>query len=524
MAPRKSKKGNPVVVSYKTVEDLKILKDWFYNFDVEAGRDFRFRAIQRVRALGSRGRLPHGIEATSFLTSICLEDDRGAKDSNILQMSYTMAIIRFVNGLLDPFQKANFAIPLHQLAKNLGLPGFFVELRHMGTHESLPSLVMLRIACTRALNWLYDNYWCHIEDDEFDDGDEEDISELSEKMLKHLAEIQTDLESIITSTQLLNNLKTYKKIRKSDLDHIYKYGDSSSESAIKYNKAVRYIKSISDIPHKSSDHFSGDEVLATQLVFKNNLIYNNDKISSKEGKLKFNPLLVKLFKPLIQELGLNFQIYLWLVIASALRNDDGLGIRCDLYPRLELKLKHDFEYIQLIEWIGVLFEMIVSAEFSKDFEFVVSPELATENEDIHKRLSSRNELLAYLLIKADEILGQTKVDNLDSFEHQNVVYCKVRDLIKNNNKLNNVYNSENKSRFDSLVDYAESLCKSAKSLAALPTVDDILGTVKHKLPEAELPVAKRAKVSEEPVTDKPPKIYILEPHSDWEPTPFGTFV
>ena len=53
---------------------------------------------------------------------------------------------------------------MHLLAKQLNLPTYFVELRHMGTHENLPSLDILRSTCSKALTWLYDNYWCHVEE------------------------------------------------------------------------------------------------------------------------------------------------------------------------------------------------------------------------------------------------------------------------------------------------------------------------------------------------------------------------
>lgn len=48
---------------------------------------------------------------------------------------------------------------MYQVAKEIDLPASFVELRHQATHEDLPSLVVLRRATTRALEWLWDYYW-----------------------------------------------------------------------------------------------------------------------------------------------------------------------------------------------------------------------------------------------------------------------------------------------------------------------------------------------------------------------------
>ena len=51
---------------------------------------------------------------------------------------------------------------MHTLAKTLGLPTSFVDIRHAATHEALPSLPLLRAATTRALDWLWENYWCSL--------------------------------------------------------------------------------------------------------------------------------------------------------------------------------------------------------------------------------------------------------------------------------------------------------------------------------------------------------------------------
>ncbi|KAG0125863.1 Las1-like-domain-containing protein [Tuber indicum] len=57
---------------------------------------------------------------------------------------------------------------MHTLAKTLGLPTSFVEIRHAATHEALPTLPLLRTATTRALDWLWENYWCSLSDSDSD--------------------------------------------------------------------------------------------------------------------------------------------------------------------------------------------------------------------------------------------------------------------------------------------------------------------------------------------------------------------
>lgn len=48
---------------------------------------------------------------------------------------------------------------MFQRAVDLGLPASFVELRHEATHRELPSLIVLRNAAQRSLEWLWDYYW-----------------------------------------------------------------------------------------------------------------------------------------------------------------------------------------------------------------------------------------------------------------------------------------------------------------------------------------------------------------------------
>ncbi|KAI0446551.1 Las1-like-domain-containing protein [Xylaria telfairii] len=48
---------------------------------------------------------------------------------------------------------------MYTIAKTIGLPATFVELRHQATHEQLPSLSKLRSAAHNALEWIWHFYW-----------------------------------------------------------------------------------------------------------------------------------------------------------------------------------------------------------------------------------------------------------------------------------------------------------------------------------------------------------------------------
>ena len=63
-----------------------------------------------------------------------------------VRQSYAAAIIRLVNGLVDPLQVGAYARSIASIATQLGLPLWLVELRHAATHEDLPSLELLRDA------------------------------------------------------------------------------------------------------------------------------------------------------------------------------------------------------------------------------------------------------------------------------------------------------------------------------------------------------------------------------------------
>lgn len=494
--PDSQKFNNPTVVAYKSVDDLRQLKEWFYNFQV---KDNRVRAIQRVRALSSRSRLPHGIESTSYLTAIHLDDLSKKQDVNVLQLSYTMTLIRFVNGLLDPFQQSSYAIPMHQLAKNLNLPSFFVELRHMGTHESLPSMPMLRIAATRALNWLYDNYWSHIEDDYEEENENEDVELDGSKALEQdfIESMVSQISYRLSNTQLTNNMKTYKKIRKASLDVILKPGDNSNETAIKYWKSMHGMTKLLDSrkPLIEGAHgfqsITGAQLLTKFLIYKNCLIYNADKISNK---LKFNPLLIRLYKPLLDHLGINFQIELFHGIVEAVsqfQTPHPPSIPAEISAKAGFSLSHPLEVVQLLEWLNYLLSNVIADKRT-----------SYEINGIDK---SRNLVISDLL-KAFERLLKSNTDQ------DNALFIKV--FTAWNKSI------ENSDLSKETIEESQRLSKAASTSVKIekfelpPSLDDLLNTSSKRESTLEPSNQKRKKVGS----------FLFDPHPIWKPTPFGTSI
>ena len=97
--------------------------------------------------------LPHALESTLAFLVVILQD-KGDVGSSIsvysLRQGYATAVIRFVNGLVDPLQSGPYARSIGSIAAQIGLPSWFVELRHAATHEDLPSLEVLREATSEV--------------------------------------------------------------------------------------------------------------------------------------------------------------------------------------------------------------------------------------------------------------------------------------------------------------------------------------------------------------------------------------
>ncbi|GAA5967169.1 hypothetical protein JCM3765_001551 [Sporobolomyces pararoseus] len=119
--------------------------------------------LSRIAVWQSRKQCPSAVETTANLLRLILLDTSSSSalrpSAHELRLSYSMAIIRFVNSLVDPLQTAYFARSISSLAAQLGLPLWFVELRHQATHEDLPGLPVLREGARQALDWLYVHYW-----------------------------------------------------------------------------------------------------------------------------------------------------------------------------------------------------------------------------------------------------------------------------------------------------------------------------------------------------------------------------
>ncbi|EFW99722.1 las1-like protein [Grosmannia clavigera kw1407] len=127
-------------------------------------QDAQQSAVARVSVWMQRGHCPHMVESTALLVAAALSDaaDSPAMASYAVRAAYAAAFSRFVTGLLDGQQDRARKLSMYSLARAIGLPAAFVELRHQATHESLPSLARLRAAARRALLWIWQYYWMQL--------------------------------------------------------------------------------------------------------------------------------------------------------------------------------------------------------------------------------------------------------------------------------------------------------------------------------------------------------------------------
>ncbi|OVF06664.1 putative rRNA-processing protein [Clavispora lusitaniae] len=264
----------PSITPYRSHNDLLKLRQAFYA--EPENRKLLREAVNTVNVLRSRGKLPHAVDATAWLVSAKLSDH---KDMEIfsLRSAYAMALVRFVNGMLDPFQQGAHAVALSTIAKSIGLTLSFVDLRHSATHGQLPSLELLRSMSEKALKWLFDHYWVSLTDVATTKRPTYDEKEKPQSVLL--------------------SLKIYKKLRKQHFDL-----PLSRENPIlkSYWNCFDALVAVSKDPVRSSQ-------MVEMLVCQNFLI----KTEGQPNKFK---TMLKIYSPLLEGCSPAFLLELVLAI------------------------------------------------------------------------------------------------------------------------------------------------------------------------------------------------------------------
>jgi len=177
------KKKQKIKVDVKNInnkkQNIKLVpwfnwSEWNYVYSLAFDPKTANEAVKRIHTWQSRGKIPLAIEATGNILEIMINDDG---HDNQIRLLYSMAILRFVNGIVDHLQKGFYAMSISNLAKTVNLPQFLVDLRHDATHKEIPSYEALKLAAKSTLLWIKENYW--------------------KKQSMHLIEIQKRLTELI---------------------------------------------------------------------------------------------------------------------------------------------------------------------------------------------------------------------------------------------------------------------------------------------------------------------------------------
>lgn len=162
------------VVPWTGFGEWAFVKDCLYaDLDDPGFESLQRKGIAFVRMWAFRGKIPTAVEATGNFVSLRLRllyfkrggcvgfEGIGVDESEmqVLRLAMTMALVRFVNEMVDPLQKGTYAQPITKLAEQIGLPRNLVDLRHEGTHDELPSVGVLELAIEQAMAWLRQTYW-----------------------------------------------------------------------------------------------------------------------------------------------------------------------------------------------------------------------------------------------------------------------------------------------------------------------------------------------------------------------------
>ncbi|KAF2984995.1 hypothetical protein EK904_013502 [Melospiza melodia maxima] len=124
--------------------------------------------------------MPLAVDSTAELIRCKVLDSSGRLKSHELILSYGLALVRFVNLITERKQKT-VSIPLRQLAREVDIPVWVVDLRHELTHGKLPRLALCRKGCDVVLEWLRKMYWNRqlgnnlCEEDENEEEEQEEV-------------------------------------------------------------------------------------------------------------------------------------------------------------------------------------------------------------------------------------------------------------------------------------------------------------------------------------------------------------
>ncbi|XP_073403680.1 ribosomal biogenesis protein LAS1L [Dendrobates tinctorius] len=199
-----------LVVAWISKAEWEQVLEYLYSRDCKLQRD----ALHQISAWKSRygnNSMPLAVECTADLVRCKILDVSGGMGEQELELLYGLALVRFVNIITEPKQKA-FAIPLRRLANELNIPEWVVNLRHSATHGKLPKLSLCRKGWDFVMDWLRREYWSrqlgNSSNPEWVSEDSNDSEEAEEGGFPSLS--LKDQKEQTLSVKLRETLRSYK--------------------------------------------------------------------------------------------------------------------------------------------------------------------------------------------------------------------------------------------------------------------------------------------------------------------------
>jgi ribosomal biogenesis protein LAS1 len=149
--------------------DSEVLQEYVSRAGLREGADFPLQMSIYISSPSCPAFIPllHGLIAADLLP----DPPHSPDQAQITRLSCAMAVVRFVNGMVDPLQSGEspsldsrdvvsqfigpYARPISHIAASLGIPPSLISLRHRATHEDLPPLPLLRTAIHQAINYIH---------------------------------------------------------------------------------------------------------------------------------------------------------------------------------------------------------------------------------------------------------------------------------------------------------------------------------------------------------------------------------
>uniref|UniRef100_A0A8B9B980 LAS1 like ribosome biosis factor n=1 Tax=Anser brachyrhynchus TaxID=132585 RepID=A0A8B9B980_9AVES len=184
-------------------------------------------ALDRVSAWKSRygPKMPLAVDCTAELIRCKVLDSSGRLRSHELILSYGLALVRFVNLITERKQKM-VSIPLRQLAIEVDIPIWVVDLRHELTHGKLPRLALCRKGCDVVLDWLRKTYWSRqLGNNLCEESEEEEEEEEEEEQEAMEANTELDNDTWEVQTPQHEACQKHKEFHEKVRDVLISYKD-----------------------------------------------------------------------------------------------------------------------------------------------------------------------------------------------------------------------------------------------------------------------------------------------------------